>query len=320
MSRGLIILVLFIILFSYLCKNHIIYTMKVSILNLYSNRTDDGSDFIGDHGQSFLLTTPHKKIMFDVGAKSQILLHNMKLLQISPNDIDLLVLSHGHYDHTAALPGFLDARTVDRPLDVIAHPDVREEKFAKMLFFKKPLGFPRLTPDQELKLNFIYSRESVTLDNGIKTTGEVSIRPHIDGTESLAFHQKKGKSEIDPVLDDLSIVISSDKGEIIVAGCAHAGILNICEKVKAEADKKIKCIIGGTHMVRYKPDEVKYVADELENRYDNPQLFLNHCTEEFPMPLVKKTKAIKILRDILGSEIVHHCNVGCRNSFTISSN
>ncbi len=63
-------------------------------------------------------------------------------------------------------------------------------------------------------------------------------------------------------------------------------------------------------MVSYSENDVKYVASKLKNEYDNPNLYLNHCTDYFPYPFVKKTTSTDILRKELGIHKVKDCFVG----------
>lgn len=289
--------------------------MKVQILNLYSNEKESGSRLKNDHGQSFLISIGDEQILFDLGQKSHLLLHNMTELKISPDDITKLILSHGHSDHTGGLPGFLDKRIKKETLPLFAHPDFREEKIAKILFIKKPLGCPDLTQKQEEKLDFQLSKEPQQITSCLKTTGEIIVRNEKDGCEPIAMHREDGKLAVDPILDDLSLVLSTKEGEVIIAGCAHSGILNICNYVKNSTKKKILAIIGGTHMVRYTPQEVEYVANQLENVYDFPDLYLNHCTDKLPIPFIKKTKTIDILKKRFGQEKVKNCYVGTKITF-----
>jgi len=70
-------------------------------------------------------------------------------------------------------------------------------------------------------------------------------------------------------------------------------------KYKKSTKKKIIAIIGGTHMVRYTPQEVIHVANQLENVYDCPDLYLNHCTDKLPIPFIKKPKQLIFLKNDL---------------------
>jgi len=289
--------------------------MKAQILNLYSNEKEIDSRLKNDHGQSFLISMGDEQILFDLGQKSSILLHNMAELQISPDAITKLVVSHGHVDHTGGILGFLEKRTKKETLLLFAHPDFREEKIVKILFMKKPLGCPGLTQEQEKKLIFQLSKQPQQITPHLKTTGEISERNEKDGVEPQAMHWEDGKLVVDPILDDLSLVLSTREGEVIIAGCAHSGILNICKYVKESTGKNIKAIIGGTHMVRYTHQEVMHVADQLENVYDCPDLYLNHCTDKLPLPFTKKTKTIDILKERFGQGKVKKCYVGTKITF-----
>jgi len=287
----------------------------IEIINLYSNIARPGSNLTGDHGQSFLIKTGDERILMDTGSSGKILLHNMRSLGIEPDMITSIILSHGHYDHTAGLPDFLDARTKSDPLQVVAHPDIREKKRLKFLFIKRSIGFPELTAEQEAKLNFIFDKEPREMEH-LRTTGEIKERKERDGVEPNAQHLENGKFVVDPVHDDLSVIISTASGQVIITGCAHAGILNICNHAKKTSDQPIRAIIGGTHMVRYSEEEVMTIADKLEKDYDHPDLYLNHCTDKLPVKFLKQTKAIDILRKRFGEEKVKNCFVGTRLSFT----
>ena len=289
--------------------------MKAQILNLYSNEKESGSILKNDHGQSFLISIGDEQILFDLGEKSHLLLHNMAELKIHPDEITKLVLSHGHRDHTGGLPGFLDNRLKKEMVPLFAHPDFREEKIAKIAFFKMPLGCPDLTQEQENKLDIQLSKEPQQIAPYLKTTGEITGRNEKDGVEQMAMHWEDGKLVVDPILDDLSLVLSTREGEVIIAGCAHSGILNICNYVKKSTGGKIIAIIGGTHMVRYTPQEVIHVANQLKNVYDYPDLYLNHCTDKLPIPFTKKTKTIDILKKRFGQEKVKNCFVGTEITF-----
>lgn len=289
--------------------------MNVAIINLYSNEKEGNSILKSDHGQSFLISIGDEKILFDLGKKSDILLHNMAELQISPDSITKLVLSHGHNDHTGGLPGFIDKLSKNQKLPLFAHPDFQETKIGKLAFIKIPLGCPDLTQEQKERLDFDLSKQPQQIAPNLKTTGEIKERDEKDGVEPNAMHFENGSLVVDPILDDISLVLSTKKGEVIIAGCAHSGILNICKYVKKTTKRKIIAIIGGTHMVRYTKEEVMHVADQFENEYDYPDLYLNHCTDKLPIPLVKKTKAIDILRKRFGREKVKNCYVGTKITF-----
>lgn len=113
---------------------------------------------------------------------------------------------------------------------------------------------------------------------------------------------------MDPVVDDLSLVLQGKDGLVLIMGCCHAGLLNTCAHATKLFNSKIKALIGGTHMLEYKPEDVKHMGDVLENTYGTPQFYLNHCTGE---------KAIAQLRTRFGQAIVHDCFAGSELVFEI---
>lgn len=292
--------------------------MNIEIINLYSNVAKEGSDLIGEHGQSFLLKVNGESILFDVGGDGNTLLHNMEKLDINPDDISKIILSHGHYDHTKALPDFLNARTTDDILTIYAHPKVREPKYGKILFLKKYIGFPELTESQEEQLEFKYSRDPVKINEILRTTGEIHNRKYPDGIEKTSVHKEGDDLKVDPFYDDLSLLLDVNQGQVIITGCAHAGILNICAHAKQTSEKPIKAIIGGTHMARYSEEEVLETAEKFKNQFDDPDLYLNHCTDQLPYFFMKSTKAIDILQSMYGEEKIQPCYVGTKLTYSTS--
>ena len=291
--------------------------MQATILNLFSNVKMSNKDLKEGHGQRFLIAVDGEKILYDTGLNGKTLLKNMDALSISPDEITKLVLSHGHIDHTGGLSDFLEKRSTKK-LTLIAHPSFREEKIYKVLnFFKKTLSCPPLTRTQENKLDIRTTAEPEQVTLNLKTTGEITERPEKCGLEPNAKHIENSKYVVDPVRDDLGLILNTKNGSVIITGCGHSGILNICNHVKQLFNSRILAIVGGTHMVRYSEDDVRYVASKLEKEYDNPDLYLNHCTDYLPDPFVKKTKASDILIREMGKEKVKDCFVGTEIRFEV---
>lgn len=285
--------------------------MEARILNAYNNDVLPGRGFKGSHGESFIITVGERKILLDTGWKPRVFLHNLARLVVDPDAIEMLVLSHGHRDHTGGLAAFLAARTSSTPLPIIAHPEVGETKALKAAGLYLPLGLPKLTRELEAKVTFELSREPVEIPPGLHTTGEISLaeRHEKPGLEPRAYHKANGKWECDPILDDLSLVLKTDKGLVIITGCCHAGLLNTCAKAVRTLGGKIHAVIGGTHMMRYSREDVEHVGDVLEKDYGFPELYLNHCTGG---------RAIEQLKKRFGPEMVHDFFVGDEIIFEIS--
>jgi 7,8-dihydropterin-6-yl-methyl-4-(beta-D-ribofuranosyl)aminobenzene 5'-phosphate synthase len=286
--------------------------MQVKLTNICDIETDGTEGFIPSNGLSFLIETEDKKILFDTGEKGSILINNMRLLNINPNSIDLLVLSHGHWDHTFGIEALVTARTEKNELVIIGHPHAfAKRRVAKLHRRVKYLvkyrwynfGFPKLPDDVKEKLFFKPITEPYELTPILKTIGEISEwkeKPSKIDSLTIKLDSKYVKDEL---LDDLSLVLKTKDGIVVICGCGHAGVLNICARAKElYPDEEIKSIIGGTHLVALKTDEeLDYVADKLEKEYNKPSLYFSHCTGK---------RAIKYLTKRFGEEIVKAFRVG----------
>ena len=257
--------------------------LTVKITNVYNDIVPEGSEFIADHGVAFYIETSEKTVLFDTGAKGNILLHNMKKLNLNPNAIDIIVLSHGHWDHSGGIIGLLQARTHNDPVTVIAHPTIHELKgIVRTKDNKKEnvlYEFPKIPKTIRHRIIFNYTKEPVQLTKELATLGEIKNRPFKDGTEPRLIHEVDGKVENDPMMDDLSLILRTNDGLVLICGCCHAGLLNTLSQVHSlYPNTKIHTIIGGTHMLRFNLEEVDLVAENLKNKYGSPKLYLNHCT------------------------------------------
>jgi len=279
--------------------------MKVRILNVYNNNALQDKGLKSDYGNSFYFEIGEERILFDTGRRGDILLNNMKTLGISPDEIDTIVFSHGHSDHTGGLPAFLSARTGREVIEVIMHPAAIEPK--RFLYFY-PIGFPELSEKQKRGIKFSFVKESFEVVHGLTTTGEITDRPEKDSTAWYMTHKVNGRRERDPLSDDLSLVLDTKKGLVIVAGCCHAGLLNTCIHVSKLFNKEIRAILGGTHLMTFPRKEVEHIGDVLEKTYNMPQLYLNHCTGK---------KAILQLKARFGPETVHDFWAGSELTYEI---
>jgi len=291
--------------------------MQVKLTNIVDNTTQDNSDFIPSSGLSYLFEFEDKKILFDAGDQGMVLRHNMQLLDIDPKTIDTLVLSHGHWDHTFGIEALINSRGDAPVLEIIAHPHAFKERrvtkfvlriLALLKYKIYNFGFPKLSREIREKISLIPVTEPFELTPLLTTMGEISEwkeKPSKIDKLTIKLDKKFVKDEL---LDDLSLILKTKEGIVLVLGCGHAGVLNICSRAKEiYPNEDIKMIIGGTHLVALaKEEELEYVAKKLEKEYKKPILYFSHCTGK---------KAIKFMLNYFGNEIVNSFKVGDTLSF-----
>ena len=186
-----------------------------------------------EHGLSFLVSTvsgdTRRTLLFDTGATVGGLVHNLRVLGVNPGDIEAVVLSHGHFDHTMGL-GEL-AEWLQRPPPLVAHPDAWLSRRIAVPG-RDAYELPTLSEEKVRAAGFDVSstREpSSLLDAALLVTGE--IPRSTDFERGLPVHQalRDGEWQPDPLLHDDQALVAEvrGKGLVVITGCAHPGIVNI---------------------------------------------------------------------------------------------
>jgi 7,8-dihydropterin-6-yl-methyl-4-(beta-D-ribofuranosyl)aminobenzene 5'-phosphate synthase len=190
---------------------------------------------IAEHGFAMLVTVRKAgrshRILFDAGTSPDGLIENMRRLDIDPASIEAIVCSHGHFDHTTGLDGL--SRALGRSgLPVLIHPHFWRRRRIMM-----PGREPREVPTtsraalEGVGFEIIEDRQpSFLLDRSVLITGEV---PRVTGYEPGFPPQQAwlgGRWAPDPlVLDEQALILRvAGKGLVVITGCGHAGVVNIC--------------------------------------------------------------------------------------------
>ena len=108
-------------------------------------------------------------------------------------------------------------------------------------------------------------------------TGEVPRQNDYETTGG-PFYLEPERVHPDPLPDDQSLYIPTDKGTIVVTGCAHAGIVNTLDYVKKlTGDAPIRFVIGGTHLESASKERMERTFAELK-RLGIREIHPCHCT------------------------------------------
>lgn len=250
--------------------------MEVKITVLAENTVPLSVGHIGEHGLSFLIEAGERKILFDTG-QGMALPHNAARMGVDLKAVDTVVLSHGHYDHTGGLKALIDAGA---RFELIAHPDVFEEKVAlHPAHGTIPIGMS-LKRDalDAMGIRVRTTRESVQIEQGIRTTGEIPMRTEYEKIEPMLMVRREGKDGPDPLQDDLAMVIEADEGTVVLLGCAHHGVVNTLMRVEELTGKAgVHTLIGGMHLERAPEAQIEKTAAALKERGVR-RVSANHCT------------------------------------------
>lgn len=232
---------------------------------------------IGEHGFACLVEHEGRSWLFDTG-QGLTLLHNFKALGIDPQQIEGVILSHGHYDHCGGLLSFLEAVG---PRPVHAHPDIFLERFWQGQHEQRIIGAPHSREALELAgAEFHFSEDFSTIASGLHFSGRIA---RTTGTETGDPHlvvagEAGGSTMPDTFDDDAALAIETPRGLIILLGCAHAGLINSVRHLLGKLGRQqVHAIIGGTHLGPASDAQFAETADFLAE-LNVHRIGLSHCT------------------------------------------
>lgn len=232
-----------------------------------------------EHGFSALLETGEKNILFDTG-QGVGLINNAKLLGVDLSKVDMLVLSHGHKDHTGGIPPLLELNAIKT---VVAHPACFENKFSERKVgeqnIRLPIGIPWSRQDFERKgVKLELADKPLEIAEGVWFSGEIPKTNDFEkGDPSLKVETSQG-FQADPFKDDASLFVRTEKGLSVITGCAHRGIVNIVTHAFNTLGKlKVHALIGGLHLMNADRERMDKTIDAM--REFNPKIVCaGHCT------------------------------------------
>ena len=237
--------------------------VKVVILN--DTRNSNKDKFENDDGFSAYIEIENNKILFDAGP-SEKFMKNAEKLGIDLNQVNTIVLSHGHYDHGDGLKYF------NNKVEFIAHPNCTLKRWWKD-DHSHYSGIQLTKEELENKYNVHFTKEPYKINQNTYYLGEI--------TRKYPVQLKKWvleNGENDDVLDDSGMVINTENGIIVIAGCSHSGICNIVEQAKKVSNNsKVLAVIGGFHL-REVDENTNKVVDYMKNNVK--EVILAHCTAD----------------------------------------
>jgi 7,8-dihydropterin-6-yl-methyl-4-(beta-D-ribofuranosyl)aminobenzene 5'-phosphate synthase len=238
--------------------------------------------FRGEPGVSYFIEDGSKKILFDVGY-SNLFIENAFKMRIELLDLDFVVLSHGHLDHTWGLDPLARLITEAKiegiyhktPM-LVAHPDA--------FLSRKIAGLGEIGPllsEVQLSRHFGLrkSRDPVWLTDRLVFLGEIERENDFEAKTPLGMIST-GEGEMDDFLiDDSALAYRSQDGLVIISGCSHSGICNIVEQARRIFDEeRVIDIVGGLHLLDPPERQMKETLRYFE-RVRPRVVHACHCTD-----------------------------------------
>ncbi len=270
------------------------------IVNLIEN-TEGSRGCLFEHGLSFYVETGEHKLLVDAGATGAFLV-NAQRLGVDLGQVDMMILSHGHYDHGG---GILDLAAQHPHIRILMQNGADGAYYHKNDKMVKYIGIdPQVMELPQVEL----VEGDKEIDDGIFLfTGVTGRKLWPSGNRELKEKRGAGFCQ-DEFLHEQYLVLSEGRKRVLLSGCAHNGILNIIEKYRELYGTDPDVVVSGFHMNKkhgYSQEDletIKEIAAELKKT--DTLFYTGHCTGEIPYQIMKKIMGEQLVYVHSGDEIV----------------
>ena len=237
-----------------------------------------GCGCLAEHGFALWIERGDRRYLLDTG-QGTALAENVRALGVDLGRADALVLSHGHYDHTGAVPMVLGAAP---HVHVYCHSGVTEPRYSIRDGQARDIRMPMFSMRALATLpieRMHWNGGSQLIGDRIGLSGSIPRWTDFEDAGGPFFFDPHAL-RADPVSDDQALWISTDKGLIVCMGCCHAGLINTLSHLReVTGESRIRAVIGGLHLGSASRERLEKTAQSLRDM--NPGLMIPcHCTGE----------------------------------------
>lgn len=255
--------------------------MKITILN---ENTVYKRGLLAEHGLSLHIECHGKKILFDVG-QSDVFIRNAKTLDVDLQNLDAVVLSHGHYDHCGGMEALV--KEIELPKVYITKKAFETKKN------RNPDGvtYRDIGIDWDKSLlgdNVVEVEEKYEISKGIYLLQGIPYTNDFEEPGKGLMIWRDGKLKTDRMEDEQILVVEEGDGLFVFLGCSHPGIINALNYVKTNfPGKKIRSLFAGMHLKGAANQRLERTFDELE-QFDIELMMPVHCTGQEAIVRMKR--------------------------------
>jgi 7,8-dihydropterin-6-yl-methyl-4-(beta-D-ribofuranosyl)aminobenzene 5'-phosphate synthase len=253
----------------------------MKLINLVDN-TSTHSTLGSEHGLSTYIETKHHHLLFDLG-HTDLFARNAHVLNIDLSSVDLVILSHGHYDHGGGLKTFF---ALNQKAKVYIHHAAFKPHYSIKGDLLKNIGIDPLYKDHPQVI--LVDTYPYHIDDDLVLYGDIHQNSFVPSGNKVLLEE----DHPDAFHHEQNLIIHEGKQCVLMAGCAHNGIVNIVEQIQAQLKTPITHVFGGFHLYNLTmdtiedPEIIHQIA--LRLKASGAQYHTGHCTGQRPYALLKE--------------------------------
>ena len=268
----------------------------IRIIVLSDNNAHPEINLLTEHGLSIYIEFREHKYLLDVGASDKFYLNTIKM-GVDISDIDYLVLSHGHNDHTGGLDTFM---RINKKAKIFISENIKGKEFLSYRLHPagRNIGIDSSIPEQNSD-RFVFVKQHLQIARDVFILSGFPSLYAIPKANEYLFQKDLADERPDDFKHEIALVVKAPKGIIIFSSCSHNGILNILHACSDYfQNQQIVAYIGGLHLIdsdynaQFETElEIANIGEMVKSLFPGMKLFTGHCTGQ---------NAQKILSGIMG--------------------
>ena len=181
-------------------------------------------------------------------------------------DADVIIVSHGHYDHTGGLNSVLN---IASKAVLYIHPEALKTRYSKKENNARMIGMSDSTKQTIQKLadkkRVVWTEMPTEISQGLFITSMIPRNTDYEDTGG-SFFVDKNCQNADDIRDDQAIFFESNQGLIVIVGCAHSGVVNTLDYVtKMTNQNNVYAVAGGMHLVNANSNRIERTIEAFKN-------------------------------------------------------
>lgn len=275
---------------------------KVNITTLMEDTLGDNDKLINEHGLSVLIETNKTKILFDTGQSGDFI-KNADTLGKKIDDVDYVIISHAHYDHSG---GFIryNEEYPDNSYKLLIHKNFINPKYTKVddNYIHKGNSFGNdYFKENSIDVKFI-ENDITCIADGIYILANFERTTNFEGLNSKFYIKNNDTYEVDSFNDEIMLAIDTDKGLVALLGCSHPGVINMLTTLQKRTNKKVYAVMGGTHLISADDTRIDETIAWLKDM-DIKMIGTSHCTGERAMEKLGVTMKDAYYHNSVGTKV-----------------